>query len=308
MCTREPAYLRWKEHLGGLRGSGGARRGRHPLRIGLRPKHYWPNLALANIWVQGNFSLLVPKLNGYFPESCKIRAFGYQASEGRAGLVLKNDWDYSVLAIGWYFFEFIEEERREDPNPPVLRAHELEVGKRYFIFFTNGSGLFRYDINDIVEIVGYYKQVPLFRFIQKGEGVTSITGEKLTEVQVIDAVKTVSAETGTHLENYLMYADKKAFHYHFFAEFGPDASTSDKEAYAKALDEKLREYNPEYEVKRGSGRLEPPVLHVLPAGSHDLMKSKLVQRGAAREGQYKNMYLSKKELIQEVLEELTRSA
>ena len=62
----------------------------------------------------------------------------------------------------------------------------FEVGRRYFVFVTTGSGLYRYDMNDIVEVVGLHERTPLIRFIQKGKGVVSFTGEKLYETQVID--------------------------------------------------------------------------------------------------------------------------
>jgi hypothetical protein len=43
-------------------------------------------------------------------------------------------------------------------------------------------------MNDIVEVAGHDRQTPLIRFVQKGKGVVSFTGEKLYEVQVIAAV------------------------------------------------------------------------------------------------------------------------
>jgi hypothetical protein len=62
------------------------------------------------------------------------------------------------------------------------------VGQSYFVFVTTVSGLYRYDMNDIIEVVGMYEQAPLIRFVQKGEVVISLTAEKLYEVQVIAAV------------------------------------------------------------------------------------------------------------------------
>ena len=145
----------------------------------LMPRHYWPDLVCVNTWKQGNCALILPKLQGMFPDHTIIREFGYQASEARAGLVLGNEWDYSILLANIYYFEFIEEEqRRKEDFPRVLGAHELEIGKNYYILITNGSGLFRYDINDIVRVKGFFNQFPLFEFVQKGEGVTSLTGEK----------------------------------------------------------------------------------------------------------------------------------
>jgi hypothetical protein len=270
----------------------------------LRPKHYWPNLAMINTWKQGNFALLLPELDGFYPESTVIRAFGYQASEGRAGLVFGNDWLHSVLAIHVYHFEFIEEHARFDKNPPVLQAHEVEAGKRYYIFFSNGSGLYRYDINDIIEVVGFYEQTPLFKFIQKGEGVTSLTGEKLSEEQVIQSVNHIEKENDINLPFYLMFCDEKELCYKFFVEFPQGVSNSKKDKFCTQVDKKLKNLNPEYEIKRESKRLSKMNLCELKKNSREQLKELLVSKQMAREGQYKDVYLSNKKMLLELLNQL----
>ncbi|MCP4138624.1 MAG: GH3 auxin-responsive promoter family protein [bacterium] len=271
----------------------------------LKPKHYWPNLATMNAWVQGNFSLLMDKVKENFPETTVIRSFGYQASEGRFGISLANHWTYSVLVPGHYFYEFILEDEIDDENPAVYTLTEIEEGKRYFIFITNGSGLYRYDMNDIIEVCGRHNNSPLIKFIQKGAGITSITGEKLSEEQVILAVGEVSKSTGVDIKNYIMFADKKAFKYEFFAEFSKEIDTGKKRDFINQVDGKLKEYNLEYASKRGSSRLDQPILIELPEDSYDKIKRRLVSLGIAKDGQYKDLYLSKKPETHKILRELT---
>lgn len=272
----------------------------------LRPRHYWPNLALVNTWKQGNFAQLLPRLDGYFPESTVVRAFGYQASEGRAGLVLGNDWDYSVLASHIYHFEFIEEKQRFDADPFILQPHEVEVGKRYYIFFSNSSGLFRYDINDIIEVTGHFNQIPLFKFIQKGEGITTLTGEKLSEEQVMQAIDEVKKEQDISVGFYVMFCDEKDLCYKFFVEFSADIEPVVKETFCSGVDNRLRQLNPEYEVKRGTKRLDAPILYEIAEDSYEKFKESLVDAGIAREGQYKDVYLTKKRELLGYLERLVK--
>lgn len=273
---------------------------------GLRPKHYWPNVACVNVWKQGNFALKLPDVADYFPEHTVLRAFGYQASEARAGLVLDNDWDYSVLAHHVYHLEFIDASERDAENPRTLLAHEVEQGKRYFIVFSNGSGLFRYDINDMVEIVGFYNQVPLFRFLQKGEGVTSLTGEKLSELQVIDAVAKAADVCGADIRNYVLCCDEAAMAYRLFAELGPETPTETKRAFMNEFDNRLCASNREYEAKRHSERLEAPVLRELCYDSYELLKQRRIANGMGRSGQYKDIYLTNKPALIHLLESLPR--
>ena len=51
-------------------------------------------------------------------------------------------------------------------------------------------------MNDIVRVTGRLHATPLLAFVQKGKGVTSLTGEKLYESQVLEAVRRAAEETG----------------------------------------------------------------------------------------------------------------
>ncbi len=270
----------------------------------LRPKHYWPNIALINVWKQGNFARLIKQVDGFYSDNTVLREFGYQASEARAGIVLGNNWDYSVLAAHMYHFEFIPEEERDSKKPITLLAHELEVGKRYFILFSNTSGLYRYDINDIIEVIGFYNEFPLFKFIQKGEGTTSLTGEKITEAQVIQAIEDTAQIEGITVKFYTMFCDFCEQNYRLYVEFGPETSESKKSGFLPAFDSQLRKINREYEVKRGSERLAIPTLYEMGSDSHGRFKEQLVYRGMARDGLYKDFYLRTKSVHREILDSL----
>ncbi len=273
----------------------------------LKPKHYWPDLACINTWKQGNCKLILPKLDGLFPETTVLREFGYQASEARAGMVLGNEWDYSVLMAHVYFFEFIEEEQINRKNPDVLGVKDLEIGKSYYILFTNGSGLFRYNINDIIKVTGFYNQFPLFEFLQKGEGVTSLTGEKLSEIHVIKAVDAAARARNVKVEFYTMFCDIKHYSYKLFIEFGEHTTASKKNSFVGVVDEHLKYANPEYCAKRGSNRLRQPLLVELAPNSYELIKSRLLQEGKVREGQYKISCLRSDPFMQQIYEAAVNS-
>lgn len=270
----------------------------------LRPKHYWPDLVCVNTWKKGNCSLILPKLEDFFPKDTVIREFGYQASEARAGLTLQNEWDYSVLLAHIYHFEFIPEESRDMEKPDILGPHELEIGKNYYILFSNGSGLYRYDINDIICVKGFYNQFPLFEFIQKGEGITNLTGEKLSESQIMQAIDAASRASKVNIEFYTMFCDPKNYMYKLYAEFPEQVSEITQQTFIKSVDEHLKFINPEYSAKRGSKRLKQPVLHKLVPNSYEKLKSRLLHDGSVREGQYKVSCLRSDDNLQQVFDNL----
>ncbi|MDC7127401.1 MAG: GH3 auxin-responsive promoter family protein [Spirochaetales bacterium] len=271
----------------------------------LLPKHYWPNLAVANVWLQGNFTLLVQRLREYFPVTTVFRSFGYQASEGRFGISLDNHWTYSLLVPDEYFYEFIPFKNRDDENPPTKLYHELELNERYYIIITNISGLYRYDMNDIVDVVGFHNGCPLIRFVQKGAGIVNIMGEKLSEEQVIDATRSAESECPWTVKNYIMFGDATAFKYEYFVEFGESLTKEQRTEFIINVDKKLSEMNIEYKSKRASNRLPLPEVIELPHNSHQIIKDEFVKRKLAKDGQYKDLYLSTKETTRQVLEELS---
>ncbi len=272
----------------------------------LLPAHYFPNIKVINTWKQGNFKRVFPKVRELFAKTTNIRAMGYQASEARAGIVLENDWDYSLLAHTSYFYEFIEENERESENPNIKLLHELEEGKRYYILITNDSGLFRYDINDLISVCGHYKQSPKIMFIQKGAGITSITGEKLSEQQVITAVEHASEKLKISVPFFLMFCDLDKMSYTKYVEFASDIEEDMKKSFITVVDTHLSEINPEYRVKRGSGRLDQPSIKELKPLSHENYKQILIKNNYARDGQFKDLYLQTKDHVREILESLTK--
>ena len=94
-----------------------------------------------------------------------------------------------------------------------VRIDQLEPGHRYQVVVTTAGGLYRYAMNDLVEVAGVHRATPLLRFVQKGRGVTNLTGEKLYEAQVIEAVQAGGAAHGRHPPFFLMVADEAAPRY-----------------------------------------------------------------------------------------------
>ena len=256
----------------------------------LLPKHYWPTLEVVNTWRCGNSGLYLQHTKGLFPEHTKVREFSYLATEARAGIILQNDQIASILAGHLLFFEFIKKDEIDEKNPKIYLASELEDGEYYYMLVTTPSGLYRYDMNDILRVEGFYNEFPKLRFIQKGAGVTSLTGEKLHESQLISAVQDVEEKTKMETKFYIGFGDIEVSAYRVFIEFKKDPSKEDALEFCNALDIKLRENNMEYEAKRGTNRIKPIILHLLEENSFEKYKTECMKIGY-RDGQFKLAHL-----------------
>jgi hypothetical protein len=177
-----------------------------------------------------------------------------------------------VLAVGTNFYEFYPADEERKPRPlDLLGTDELEVGQRYFIYVTTLGGLYRYDMNDIVEVVGMYENSPVIRFVQKGKGVVSFTGEKLYESQVIAAVASSLGPLQARSEFIAAVGllDGEVPRYVFLMEFDEDLADDSAVQLARRLDASLAELNIEYAAKRESKRLAGAGLRIIRRGEFD---------------------------------------
>ena len=268
----------------------------------LRPRDYWPNLRLLHTWTNGNCALVVPRLAPWFGD-VPVLDFGYIASEITATDLIDPATAGSILQVRNAFYEFKREEVIDDPAAPFLLAHELEVGGRYYIYVTTFGGLYRYDMNDVLEVVGHFHQAPIVRFLYKGKGVTSLQGEKLSEAQLMEAVSRASRETAIAHDFYVAWANAPEARYDLYIEFTPAIGEEDRARFGAAVDAALDVVNVEWEAKRHSRRLHPPRIIPLREKSFDAYRRLRLAEGALA-GQLKWLHLTAQESTRALLEKL----
>lgn len=250
------------------------------------PKHYWPNLQVLNTWKCGNTKVYVDKLEGSFPEQMMHKEFGYFASECRFGLTLDGS-NNTVLFPHYHYYEFVAEEELGTDNPHFLQLDQLQEGKRYCSYVTTLAGLYRYNMNDLIEVGPFYKNTPTVHMIQKVNGIVTITGEKLHERQFIEAIHKAEATLKMPLRFFVGFADVEDSRYHFYYEFA-DLNTTQEQAekFTEEVDKELRLINIEYEQKRVSLRLKDARTYRLQRDAFEKFKQQCIEEGF-RDGQFK---------------------
>ena len=245
----------------------------------------WPRLRLLATWTGGSCGIALARLKADLPPDCTVFDIGYLSTEFRGTLTLRPGESAGLPLIDQHVYEFVEQSAWDAGKAVFLGLHELADGPLYYVIVTTASGLYRYFMNDLVTVDGRLAATPLLRFVQKGRGVTSITGEKLYEAQVIDAMRAI--EGTHHAAFYLLLADEAESRYRLYLE--PDVAV-DAPALAEALDRALTLRNIEYRDKRASGRLHPPEAVLLRRGAGDAYKRQALASGQ-REGQFKYLVL-----------------
>lgn len=236
----------------------------------LLPRRYWPRLAVVASWKGPGVNTFIDKCRDWYGD-IPFRDVGYGSSEFRTGLILSDDGSQNAPVPDTYFYEFIPEDDREayrsGPKRPLL-LHELEQGRRYLIVQTGPHGLYRYDIEDIVEVNGFQARTPTISFVQKARTVTSITGEKLYESQVVEAMERVAIERPDLKPAFFVcFADVEAARYRLCVEYDEPRSDAQLEELVERFEAALGEVNVEYPYKRASLRLHAPEVHQLERGT-----------------------------------------
>lgn len=245
----------------------------------------WPNLKIVATWKGGSCGAAITRLKKLLSPDTQIIELGYLSSEFRGTITLEDTGDSGVPTFHDNFFEFIEIKQYEQGVRETLMLDQLSSGQQYFVIITTAAGLYRYFMNDIIEVTGYRKNTPLIRFVQKGKGVTNITGEKLSEQQLMTAVEELNAELNLDMSFYLALTSIKNSRYDLYVE-----AEVDTVKYAALLDDKLQQLNTEYAAKRSSGRLRKMMVKPVATGTGNAYKEHGIAKGL-RESQFKYLLL-----------------
>ncbi|MFQ5950421.1 MAG: GH3 auxin-responsive promoter family protein, partial [Nitrospiria bacterium] len=253
----------------------------------LRLGDCWPELRLIACWLGGSIGSQVNKIFDHFDQDISVRDLGYHASEGSFTLPYQDHSPSGILALFNCYYEFIQEDDLESKSPTVLSSHQLALGKQYSILITTLSGLYRYHINDIVEVTGWYRNTPLLKFIRKGRDMANIMGEKVHVNQLILAMSRVEKELGFPITQFRVVPKAAESRYEIHMEFGSDVPPDFlQKKVIPGIDEALSEVNIEYQQKRRSMRLNPPCIVLMHQGWEKEDRRQFVNSGR-KDAQYK---------------------
>jgi len=253
---------------------------------GLYPRNYWRLGFLAH-WTGGTMGLYLPLLKKYFGD-VPSRDIGLLASEGRLSIPDVDATASGILNVRSHFFEFIPADEYGTDRPTVLRMHELRQGCEYFVLLTNGSGLYRYDLGDRVRVTGLRGQAPLIEFLSRDAHTSSMAGEKLTEDQVVTAMRGLATGSKSVVDFVLAPQFGERPYYRLYLEGREAGQWGD---LAARFDAALSAANVEYAGKRESGRLGCVQLAELTAGTLSNRDKRLRENRSRTSEQFKHQFL-----------------
>lgn len=236
----------------------------------LLPFACWKELQLVGCWLGGSVGYQADKLSGYFGRDVPPRDIGYLSSEGAITIPYEDDTPAGILALHNNYYEFSPVVEPFTTGTRTLRCDEIEDGKQYRIILTSWNGLYRYDIDDIIEVRGFYNRTPLVAFVRKGDDMVNITGEKVHVAQFLQAFRKLKVAHGLSVTQFRIVPNYKAVRHELLVQLGASVSSDIlRDRVLPLIDQLLSESNIEYAAKRESGRLNPPCFHVMDASWAD---------------------------------------
>lgn len=246
----------------------------------LRPRDCW-QLEFLACWTGGSMGYYLQRLADWWGP-VPVRDIGLLASEGRVSIPLDDDTPVGVLDVTSAVFEFMPAESAEVGAAPTLGPCEVQVGRDYAVVLTNTSGLVRYRLGDVVRVHGWLHQAPLVEFLYRAGRTASIAGEKLTENQVVAAVKAVRIALGLPEFDFVLAPCWDDPPYYRLT-----CSCPPIEHIPRALDQALGEQNEEYDSRRKSARLGPLRIRTISAEAIRAMDQRLALARQGTAEQYK---------------------
>lgn len=199
----------------------------------------WKHLKVISCWCDANAQHYALRLKTLFPD-ISIQPKGLLATEGFVSLPIANEEGARLSAFS-HFFEFIDTKDRK-----VYLSHELKEKGSYSVVITTSGGLYRYQLKDIVQVIGFSNGLPRLKFQGKEDKVSDLFGEKLSE----GFVKSVIEQFG--VKSFCMVAPEEDYYVLYIQSNN----------IPKGVDEALRQ-SFHYDYCRKLGQLKPLKIYKL---------------------------------------------
>ena len=258
----------------------------------LLPRHVWPDLVFLITARGGPSDFYFERFDEYFGQT-PIFGGTYSASEAVFGSYHQLDSDGAILALKTNFFEFIAPDQWEQKNPQTLLLHQLEIGEYYRVLVTNYSGFCRYDIGDVLQVVGKHQGVPLVVFRYRQGGTLSAISEKTTEYHVTQVMAALQDER-LPIEDFCITLSKSLVEPYYIVnvELAGGAKLPSPQQFLQLFDHQMQQVNESYAIKRQKHDITAPQLNVLASGSFRQLRRQRLKPGIGDDAQVKLSHLS----------------
>ena len=232
----------------------------------------WPYFSVVSCWMAASAERIALDVSKRLPKETRFLEWGYGASEGKFNIPsLVND-SSGDLALFGYFFEFLPIGKTD-----TLLAHELKEGEYYELIITTYSGLYRYNMKDIVYVKSMEGGSPRIVFAAKTTECLQLNDVELFVYEIDALLKEACGQIDDEIRFYQIIADENEKKLVFIAE--PAGDAFDGKVCIHAIENILRSRHPLYNRNRENGRIRAAEMIVMKQGYRDSLFARSIMPG-----------------------------
>lgn len=243
----------------------------------------WPKMEYILCVAGAGFQSYTDKLKErYLGDNVHILYLGITASEAFISAPIEIDNPNSVVIPNANFFEFIPViDGERDLSHGTKLLDELELHKQYEIVLTNFSGLYRYQMKDVIEVTGFYNKTPIVQFVQRSGYAINMYAEKTSEKALQETASETCKELGLDMNDYCVCPSVERNQYIFMYEIHNRPKNIDIELIKSKTEENLRKNNHVYAEVIDDGSLKKSDVIFLQEETFSLYRDLMVLKGTS---------------------------
>lgn len=168
----------------------------------------WPEFSMISCWLSAAVGRDAREVLRRLPAYIKCFDMGYGATESKLNIPTKLARASGVAAVFSCFYEFLP----LDGGDPLC-MWEVEAGKYYELLITTYSGLYRYNMQDIVRVEGFIGKTPNLIFCGKSGEYLQNGDRKIYGYQFADLFYQEEKKHGIEFDIMQVVVLENEFHY-----------------------------------------------------------------------------------------------
>ncbi|MGV8906866.1 MAG: GH3 auxin-responsive promoter family protein [Acetobacterium sp.] len=239
---------------------------------GLDVGFVWPALSVISCWMSASAQRIVTDIKLRLPRTIKFLEWGYGASEGKFNIPTKADDPSGFLGLFGYYFEFLPLGAEN-----TLAAHELKPREYYELIITSYSGLYRYNMKDIVCVRSIENQSPRIVFISKSSECLKLSNLELMAYEIDEIIKKAANNQNDDIRFIQILADEKEKKLVFILE--PISLEFSGASFRTSLEETLMKENRIYNENRRLNQFAAVEILIMKQGYRDSLFTRSIMTG-----------------------------
>lgn len=220
----------------------------------------WPDFVFVGAWLSGSVGRLARDIMRRLPDTIQYISESYGSSEAMYTIPTDFSCPYGPAAIYSCYFEFLS----LDGSGQIVDMAHAEDGKYYELLITTYSGLYRYNLHDIVRIQGFTGTTANIEFCCRSTEVFLVNQKRVYGYELTQCLEQAEAAFGCFLSFYqgLEEDDKLSI------VIQPADEQFDGKGFSVCMSEILKNRS-----------LEPGKLYVMPSNYYQKLLRSLMTNG-----------------------------